>query len=264
MNRIKSLLRSSVSSLESISESSSARKGKGKYKAAKQTPQASPLSLSFPHRYFSPEHYEPRYDYPLVIWLHSDASSELEIANIMPALSLRNYVALGIRGSHANRKQARRFDWSLRADGVAVAEECIFEAIEVLNESVSINPSRVFLAGFGNGGSMAQLIGLRHPDRFAGVVSINGKFPNLPRSLSRWKEAKSLPILWMHGCESTKCGMDSMSDMLEAVYPAALQVFPVQFPCGDELDTNMLNKANRFMMQIVTNEPICVHETQVS
>ena len=221
-----------------------------------------PMSLGFPHRLFTPEHYEPRYDYPLVIWLHSDQSSEFEIENVMPALSVRNYVAVSIRGNHRCYGRRNLFTWNQTPSGQAVVEECIFEAIESASENLSIHPDKVFLAGYGSGGSLAQLIALRYPERFAGVVSCNGLFPDLPRSLVRWKAAKSMPILWMHGVNSLECGIDSMCDMLRSAYLSALQVYPVQFPCGDELDAGMLAKANRFMMQIVTGESIVLHEKQ--
>lgn len=54
--------------------------------------------LEIPHRLFVPEHFEPRYDYPLIVWLHSDDSSEWELDSVMEAISLRNYLAIAPRG----------------------------------------------------------------------------------------------------------------------------------------------------------------------
>lgn len=258
MNRIESLRRSPL--LQSFAGSDAASSLNQQNKRDGSELDRIPVSLSFAHRIFVPEHYEPRYEYPLVIWLHSDQSSEGEIDSIMPVLSLRNYVACGLRGTGRAKGKKRLYDWSLTPHGIALTEECIFEAIEQMTQSLSIHPERIFLAGMGRGGTVAQYIGLRHPDRFGGVVSINGPFPTMPRSLARWKEAKNLPILWMHGNQSEHCGMDAMCRMLQAAYPAALQVFPVQFASGEELDAQMLNKMNRFLMQIVTGESICMHE----
>lgn len=218
------------------------------------------MSLSQPHRVFMPEHYEPRYEYPLVIWLHSDRSSEYEIDEVMPALSTRNYVAVSIRGNQRSSRSKRCFGWSQSAAGQALIEECVFDAIDVACEGLSIHSRKIFIAGYGQGGTLAQWLGLRHPDRFAGVVSCNGEFPSFPKTLARWKEAKGLPILWMHGQQSKACGIDSLCDMLRLAYLSALEIYPVQFACGDDLDQGMLTKANRFMMQIVTGESIVLHE----
>ncbi len=255
MNRIE-LLRGS-SKAKTLTHFSAPAKTSGSSKQDFLRPVFSP---AFAHQTFLPEHYESGYAYPLLIWLHSDRSSEGEIGQIMPPLSCRNYVAVGLRGPQRAAKQRRLFDWGHSPNDVAFAEECIFETIRSISASVSIHPERVFLAGMGRGGTLAQYIGLRHPDRFAGIASINGPFPAMPRPLSRWKEAKGLPILWMHGNDSSQCGMDHMAEMLQKVYASALQVFPVQFACGDELDTQMLKKLNRFMMQIVTGESIRLYE----
>ncbi len=255
MNRIESLRRSPL--VSSFSSTPQVSRSLARDLVDLERPS---VSLSFAHRIFTPEHYEARYPYPLVIWLHSDQSSEFEIDRVMSKLSLRNYVAIALRGTQVSKSQKRLYDWSHSAHCVALTEECLFESIERISESMSVHPERIFLAGMGKGGTLAQYIGLRHPDRFAGVASINGPFPNMPKSLIRWKEAKSLPILWMHGNGSQSCGSDVMANMLEAVYPAALKVFPVQFASGDELDSQMLAKLNRFMMQIVTGENVCMHE----
>src|SRR5687768_10615004 len=51
-----------------------------------------------PHCLMSPVHYEPAYAYPLLVWLHSAGTSEREVQQIVPLISERNYVALGVRG----------------------------------------------------------------------------------------------------------------------------------------------------------------------
>lgn len=218
----------------------------------------------FAYSQFTPEHYEPGYDYPLVIWLHSDASSEGELGEVMPALSARNYAAISPRGCHASRKKGGYFEWSLSESALALAEEKVLESIDFMRDRLSIHPQRIFLAGYGKGGTLAQILGLQNPQKFAGVVSINGPFPTIPRLLSQWKEAKSLPILWMHGNQSRQCSMDAMCDMLRMAFTSALSIHPIQFHCGDELMTDMLAKANRFMMQIVTNQPIELHESAIA
>jgi phospholipase/carboxylesterase len=218
------------------------------------------IDLSFAHRLFVPEYYEPGYQYPLVIWLHSDDSSEYELDDVMPHLSLRNYVGLGLRGTRSGTKRGR-YKWSLNANSLALNEEMVFQSISQLDRTLSIQTQNVFLAGYGKAGSVAQQIALRHPERFAAAISINGRFPQAPKCLARWKQTRQLPILWMHGTQSSHCGMDAMCQLLNNAYTAGLKVFPVQFPVGDELDSTMLAKANRFMMQIVTGEPIQLFET---
>lgn len=212
--------------------------------------------VSFPFLQFIPENYEPNYDYPLILWLHSDASSEQELPEVMSALSSKNFVALSPRAPHASAKKGNYFEWNMTESGVMLASEMIEESIALACDQYSIHPGRIFLAGYGKGGTMAQAVGLQNPGRFGGIVSINGPFPKVRRLLSRWKEAKSLPILWMHGNQSRQCGMNAMCSMLRTAFVSALSVHPVQFHGGDILTTDLLVKVNRFLMQIVTNQPI--------
>ncbi|MFN7891409.1 MAG: hypothetical protein ACK5OC_14045 [Pirellula sp.] len=41
------------------------------------------LDTEFPHRLFLPHNFTPSYNYPLVVWLHSEASSEMELDSVM-------------------------------------------------------------------------------------------------------------------------------------------------------------------------------------
>ena len=47
---------------------------------------------------FAPIHYERRYAYPLLVWLHGDGGSERELRQLMPQVSVRNYVGAAARG----------------------------------------------------------------------------------------------------------------------------------------------------------------------
>src|SRR3954449_13229207 len=58
---------------------------------------------------FAPIHYEKRYAYPLLVWLHGDAGSERELRQVIPQVSMRNYVAVAPRGSRQSCQNRRFF-----------------------------------------------------------------------------------------------------------------------------------------------------------
>ena len=231
-----------------------------------------PPSLNFPYRMFVPTHYEPHYDYPLVVWLHSDSSSEYELDPVMEALSVRNYIAIAPRGPRAIKKESRRFRWGTHIADLAIAEDLVMDAIAEVSQSLSIATDRIFVAGFGAGGSVAQWLSLRHPDRFAGGISINGPFPKTRRALSQWKGARRVPVLFMQGSDSKGCTVDDTISAMQLAHSAGLQYQFLRFElselaetaedldstgvdaaaAADSLDVEMLRAADRFMMGIVT------------
>jgi len=236
-----------------------------------------PPSIGFPHRLFVPEHYESRYEYPLFVWLHSDHSSEYELDSVMQSLSVRNFVAVGLRGNRSSNRSSQVFRWGSSLTDYALNEECIFHAIEEIAGSLSIERTRIFLGGFGKGAMVAQWVGLRNPDRIAGVVSCNGPFPSNKRSLAQWKQARGLPVLAMQSADSNRFGVDQVITMMKTAHHAGLNYRLIRFedqagqssqmlmnssdPSQDpefegSLEVEMLRAANRFMMGIVTGTDI--------
>lgn len=207
--------------------------------------------------YFGPERYESRYKYPLVVWLHSCNSSELELEGVMPALSLQNYVGTAPRAPLSSKRGSGRFYWGQSVTAVAVAEEIIFESISSASQHFSIDTNRVFLAGFGSGATMAARVALRYPESFAGAIAICGAFPNEQFALSKIHSARHLPLFWLYGEHSKAHGIQHVCETLPVLHAAGLTLDIRQYPCGDELLSNMLSDANHWMMRHVTSQPIC-------
>ena len=102
---------------------------------------------------------------------------------------------------------------------------------------------------------MAWRVALRYPRRFAGVVSICGDFPSQHRPLSNLECVRELPSMWMYGAESTNCGVQQVCDALPVLHSASLSVNIRQYPCGNELLSNMLDDLNGWLMEQVTCQP---------
>ncbi len=217
------------------------------------------INLNFPHRLFVPEHYESGYEYPLVVWLHSDASCEQELDNVMLSLSCRNYIAVAPRANQKCQGRSRRFRWGCSNTECALAEELVWDSVQGVASQLSVNTNKVFLAGFGSGGTMAQWIGLKYANQIAGVVSLSGSFPKTASALSNWKRARKLPVLFSQRQGSTICCDDELVRAVRISHQAGLryQFCQLRFEDDDsdesnELDSTMLDAANRFMMGIVT------------
>ena len=204
------------------------------------------------YRVFAPLHYEPNYAYPLLIWLHGPGSDERQLQEVMPLVSLRNYVAIGPRGAFDN-VDGYRWDDSIAELGAA--EQTIFECIELASQQFHIHPQRTFLAGYQCAGTMALRIGLRHPERFAGALSIGGPFPNGSMPLAKLNQSRGLPLFVAQGCDSREYSLDRTCDELRLFHAAGMNVTLRQYSCGDELIAHMLHDIDVWVMERVTGMP---------
>jgi phospholipase/carboxylesterase len=202
-----------------------------------------------PHCLLAPLHYERNYAYPLLVWLHGPEGDEREVKRIMPLVSLRNYVSLAVRGPVTDR---RGFGWPQTADSILTAESRIADAVSQARQKFNVHSERIFLAGFGVGGTMALRLALRHPDRYAGAASLAGSFPAGHAPLSRLSAVRRSRMLIMHCRDSDAYPVDRVCQELALFHAAGLSVTLRQYPCGDELTTQMLCDLDVWLMEQVT------------
>jgi phospholipase/carboxylesterase len=205
---------------------------------------------------FTPLHYEANYAYPLLIWLHGPGENESQLRRLMPLLSLRNYVALGLRGTMRDANAARpdSYTWSQQPAHVSQAAERLAAGLALAHAKFNIHPQRVYLAGFATGGTMAFRLALLHPDRFAGVLSLCGEFPRGQGALRQFHAARRLAVFVGCGRYSMAYGDAMAAEDLRLLFAAGMEVELRQYPCRQELCPAMLSDMDRWIMARVTGE----------
>jgi phospholipase/carboxylesterase len=202
-----------------------------------------------PHCVLAPLHYERNYAYPLLVWLHDEGGSERELNRVMPLVSLRNYVSVAVRGTATS---ARGYAWPQSPESIFTAGTRVAEAVSDARQRFHIHPERVFLAGSGAGGTMALRLALRARNEYAGAASICGAFPQGHAPLARLGAARAARLLMMHGRDSAAYPVDRVCDELALFHAAGMSVTVRQYPCGDELTTQMLHDLDVWLMEQVT------------
>lgn len=207
-----------------------------------------------PAALFAPLHYEPNYAYPLLAWLHGPHDDEGQLKRVMPLISMRNYVGVAPRGPRREDRAAGRaaYAWSQAPGDVVLAEQRLFEALDLAQRQFHVSPSRVFLAGFDCGGTMAFRLAMNHPDRFAGVLSLCGEFPSGQTPLGRLTDARRVPIFLACGRDSRTYPGASVCDNLKLFHSAGMDVSLRQYPSGQEITPAMLSDMDRWIMEQVT------------
>lgn len=237
------------------------------HQRAKSSEPTSPLSVQVemarfakgyrdvPHALFAPLHYEPNYSYPLLVWLHGPNDDERQLQRIMPSLSMRNYVAVGPRGNVPALQGTAGYGWRDTPELAAVAEQHVFEAIDAVRSRFNIAPQRIFLSGLEAGGTLAYRIAAQNPEQFAGVLSVGGSFPNSGKPFSSLNALRQVPVFIAHGRDAMLFSVDQLCDDLRLMHCAGLSITVRQYPCGDELNSQMLRDMDAWMMEIVTGTP---------
>ncbi|MGI8980753.1 MAG: alpha/beta hydrolase [Pirellulaceae bacterium] len=202
----------------------------------------------------APLHYEANYAYPVVVWLHSDGGDEKQLLRVMQHISMRNYVGLGVRGSLPCEGR-RGYQWQQSPASIITAENRVQEAIAAAQAKFNVNSDRIFLAGHEAGGTMAFRLALRSPRNYAGALSVGGRFPLGQMPLLNLHSLRDLPLFLAYCRDSETYTEGDLCDELPLFHAAALKVAIRQYPCGDELTTQMLADMDAWMMERVTGVP---------
>lgn len=220
---------------------------------------------------FIPPRYEPNYAYPLLVLLHGRGGDEQQLVSSMPGLSWRNYVALGLRGPEPiyRRERPLGHGWgpsfarpdrrstptppklsdgeSLRrllsqgwADPVDQLEESIFTGILRTMRAFHIHSERIFLVGVGEGAALAYRLGLTYPERFAGVVAVNGWLPGGFRPLGRLKDCRGFKVLAVHGEWNGRAPVQNARRDVAMLRAGGLKVAFQSYPCAHRITGPMM------------------------
>jgi phospholipase/carboxylesterase len=235
---------------------------------------------------FIPQRYEPNYAYPLLVLFHGRGGDERQFVDSMPSLSWRNYVGLGLRGPEpvVRRGRVAGYSWGpafLRPDRRPAAsrpaetaaetlrrrlsgaapdlidaiEDGVFAAVRQVRRSLHVHSERIFLVGCGEGAAVAYRLGLSFPERFAGVIAINGWIPGEFRPLGRVKACRELRVLVVHGEWNARAPIDRARRDVAVLRAAGLRVAFHAYPCAHRITTPMLTDVDTWLINQCTNEP---------
>jgi len=209
-----------------------------------------------PLRTFLPTGYEPNYPYPLVVFLHGRGGSEEQILRLAPRLSRRNYVCIALRGPHpvGLRPDGRpAFSWGCEDSDDPTVEEYVLRAVEQTRRHYHVHSERIYLAGFCEGATVAYRLGLLYPERFAGVVSLNGAMPRRG-PLLRLPEVRQLRVLIGHGIANAVVPLPLARRDFHLLYAAGLSVRMHTYAATHRIHPAMLRDIDRWIMDSIQSE----------
>ena len=188
-----------------------------------------------------------------MIWLHGLGADGHDFEPLVPMLGLPRRRAVRFVFPHAperpvtiNAGMRMRAWYDIAQLGGGVedsagirASQAQIEGLVARERARGIEPRRIVLAGFSQGGAIALHTGLRHAERLAGILALSTYLP-LPGTLEAERSAANagVPIFMAHGLHDEMIGIEralSSRDALEALgYALAWHEYPMAHAVCEE------------------------------
>jgi pimeloyl-ACP methyl ester carboxylesterase len=168
----------------------------------------------------------------------------------MPLISTRNFVGIAPRGTLRTNQSERRYGWELTPSAVAEAFQRVRHCIEVAHGQLNIHGKRIFVAGYGEGGTMALRVGMEHPELFAGAISLGGRVPRGGHAFRRINEARRLPLMLSVSPTEERYSKQQVMDDLRLLHSGGFSLSLNLYPEEDVLTDIMLADINSWMMEL--------------
>jgi phospholipase/carboxylesterase len=205
-----------------------------------------------PVRTFLPTGYEPNYAYPLLVFFHGHGGNEEQILRLAPRVSRRNYICIGLRGPQelGPRTDGRPgFGWGTDGRCDTLVEDYVMRAVEQTRRQYHVHSERIYLAGFCEGATLAYRLGLLFPEKFAGIISLNGVLPRQGGPLLRLPEARSLRVMIGHGIANAVVPLSLARQDHRLLYTAGIDVQLQTYATTHKIHPDMLRDMNRWVME---------------
>src|SRR5262249_308879 len=104
------------------------------------------------------------------------------------------------------------------------------------------------------GATLAYRLGLTFPEKFAGIISLNGAMPRHTGPLFRLPQARQLRVLIGHGIANAVIPLSMAREDFRLFYAAGISVRMFSYPATHKLHPDMLRDINRWIMAQINGE----------
>lgn len=148
-------------------------------------------------------HIPPSYDgtkkVPLMIFLHpfmGSAESAAELTSFNKKADEEGFIAIYPNGRFCEASGIRAWNITDFPNFMSSDTDFVGTIMETAKEGLEIDPSKVFVAGFSNGGMLAQDIATKFSDKVAAVACVSGCMTGLENGPS-----EDVSVLMIHGAK---------------------------------------------------------------
>ena len=122
-----------------------------------------------------------------------------------------------------------------------------------------VPPERTVLMGFSQGCAMALLVGLRAPQRLAGIVGLSGYLPLAERTASERSEGnRAVPIFLAHGEQDEVVAVERGQSSRDVLLALNCAVDWRTYPMGHSVCAPEIADLNRWLLRVLAPSPTAV------
>ena len=184
-----------------------------------------------PYRIYVPRNYDKSRKYPLIVLLHGAGGDETNFLEGYQALfpkfaEERGYILASVngRGPLSGYRQENG------------GEQDVLDVLDLMKVRFNIDSSRTYLGGHSMGGGGTWTVGLKHRDRFSGLIPIAGTSAVLAPNLeAQMKSGKKLPVLVVCGVKDALVAVAGCRTVAEKAKSLDAPLTYKEYPDGDHL-----------------------------
>ncbi|MCX6056214.1 MAG: alpha/beta hydrolase-fold protein [Chloroflexi bacterium] len=168
---------------------------------------------------YVPKNYDPLSPTPLVIGIHGFADWPAHLATVSRWNNLAEENGFIVVYPSGTRFPKR---WrTLDSPDSAIDVQFISDLVDKLEQDYSIDPARIYINGFSNGGGMSVLLACKRAERFAAIASVAGAYTY---PLDQCAPKRPVPLIAFHGT----------ADPVVPYLGGAANMFKIPFPVVSE------------------------------
>jgi phospholipase/carboxylesterase len=206
------------------------------------------------HTLFEPRGAGP---HPTILTLHGRGANALDLLGLAPYVSGGRFLMLCPQGpvQMPIGPGAVGYGWYPSTGGgappmpaVLAARQQIRHFLEQALQRYPIDPDRLVVLGFSQGGVMAYSLALDHPDRFAALVAISTWLPpEVLEQLPDLAACRQLPILVQHGSRDDLVPVDRARKSVETLRQGRMPLTYREYDIGHEINAQSLMEISAWL-----------------
>ena len=206
--------------------------------------------------------YEPAGDgpHPTILTLHGRGANAFDLLGLAPYLCSGKFLLICPQAPLETPigPGATGYAWYPLSLGgppdvpaIVSAREKLEEFLDSAMNRYSIDPKKLVVLGFSQGGVMAYTLALKNPQRFAALAALSCWLPEETFDRAPAEKAQSLPTLIQHGTRDELINVDRARNSVEKLRSWRVPVTYREYDMGHEINAHSLGDLSAWLQEKV-------------